>query len=249
MSVDDPGFIRSVTLRRDEISDPGAYPFSLPAVRDLETLELDPRVTIFAGENGTGKSTLLEAIAMAAGLNPEGGSRHLRFANRPSESGLADHLRLTRGVKRPRTDFFLRAESLFNVATAIEQLPPDNRGDPLAPYGGISLHEQSHGESFLAVVLNRFGPEGLYFLDEPEAALSLQSSFALLRRMHDLVVEGSQFLLATHSPVLMAFPGARILWFDEEGVAPVTYEDTDHVRLMRAFMADTDRFLERLLGD
>ena len=240
-------FLRSAALLRDSVPSFDEYPFALPAVRTLTSLELDPRVTIFVGENGTGKSTLLEAIAIAAGLNPEGGSRHLRFSARASESALADHLRLTRGVKRPRTDFFLRAESLFNVATAIEELPDRERA--LAPYGGTSLHEQSHGESFLAVVLNRFGGDGLYFLDEPEAALSLQSTFGLLRRMHDLVREGSQFLLATHSPVLMAYPGARILWFDEDGTTEVAFEDVDHVRLMSTFMADPVRFTERLLSD
>ena len=243
----DDAFIRSVTLLREGVPDFAAFPFRLPAVRGLRSIDLDPRVTIFAGENGTGKSTLLEAIAAAAGMNPEGGGRNLRFTNRASESRLWEHLRLVRGARRPRTDFFLRAESFFNVATAIEELP--DRVASLAPYGGVSLHEQSHGESFIALALNRFGPDGLYLLDEPEAALSLQSCFALLRRMHDLVSEGSQFILATHSPVLMAYPGARILWFDEDGIAPVAYDDVEHVRLMQVFMADPEHFVARLLAE
>jgi predicted ATPase len=197
-------FVRSITLLPDRVPDPAAYPWSLPVVRALRTLELHPKVTFLVGENGTGKSTLVEAVAVALGLNAEGGSEHLRFSTRASHSALHEALRVTREGRRPRTRFFLRAESFFNVATSIEGLE-----DGLGPYGGRSLHEQSHGESFIALVNNRFGPDGLYLLDEPEAALSPQGSLALLRRVHDLVQDGSQFLIATHSPLLLALPRGR----------------------------------------
>ena len=146
-------------------------------------------MTLFAGENGSGKSTLVEAIAVAAGFNAEGGSRNVTVSTRPSHSALHKHLRLVRGARRPRTGYFLRAESFFNVATYLERMP-----DVLAAYGGIPLHERSHGESFISLVTNRFGPNGLYILDEPEAALSLRGNLALIRRMHDLVADGSRSL-------------------------------------------------------
>src|SRR2546430_2542860 len=147
-------FVRSLVLKRDEIESFEAYPFSIPAIRQLSELKLASRVTLFAGENGSGKSTLVEAIAVAAGFNPEGGSRNVTVSTRPSHSVLHKHLRLVRGTRRPRTGFFLRAESFFNVATYIEQLKDPGIN---AAYGGIPLHQRSHGESFIALVTNRFG--------------------------------------------------------------------------------------------
>jgi predicted ATPase len=197
------GFIRSVELNRDGEPRGDQYPWSLPVIAALEDgVELDPRVTYLVGENGSGKSTLVEALAVAAGLNPEGGSRNFTHATRDSHSDLWEALRLVRGSRRPKTDYFLRAESFFTGATYLESLKGD--GDPLKSYGGKSLHEQSHGESFLALLIHRFGPQGLYFLDEPEAALSAQNCLTCLRRMHELVGEGSQFVVATHSPILLA---------------------------------------------
>lgn len=197
--------VRSVVLKRDEIDDFDVYPFSIPAIRQLDELELDPHVTLLAGENASGKSTLVEAIAVAAGFNPEGGSRHMTVSTRPSHSALHEHLRLVRGTRRPRTGYFLRAESFFNVATHVEGIP-----EAVAAHGGIPLHEQSHGESFIALVTHRFGPRGLYILDEPEAALSVHGVLALMRRMHELVALGSQFIVSTHSPILLGYPGAKI---------------------------------------
>ncbi len=235
--------IRSVRLRRDEIPDPQAWPWSLPAVRALDDLALDPGVTFIVGQNGSGKSTLVEGIAVAAGFNPEGGTTNFGFATREdSTSPLADLLTLVRGIRRPRTGFFLRAESMFNVATEIER--------PTAPrsrYGGVSLHEVSHGEGFLAIAMNRFGPEGLYVLDEPEAGLSPRSCLALLARMHDLVSEGSQFVIATHSPMLLAYPGALIYELDEDGIAPIAFDDADVVRLTRDFLDSPERYFRHLL--
>jgi predicted ATPase len=240
------GFIRAVGLRRDEIPSFAEYPFSIPAIATLDVLPLHPAVTYLVGENGTGKSTLLEAMAIAAGLNPEGGGRNFAFSTQRSESELAHYLTLVRGAARPATDFFLRAESLFNVASEVDRLEDETRG-LLDSYGGKSLHDQSHGESFLALTLNRFGADGLYFLDEPEAALSLHSSLAMLRRIHDLVRAGSQFVVATHSPIVMAYPDAVVYRFSDTGIEEVAYESSDQVVLMRDFMADPARFVHYLL--
>lgn len=253
-----PGrFIRQFRLDADaRAADAGAdrYPFTLPAVAQLARsagITLAPGVTFLVGENGSGKSTLVEAVAVAAGLNPEGGSRNFRFATRASESPLGDHLRLVRGVHKPRTEFFLRAESFYNVASEIERLDQGAGGPPLlASYGGVPLHERSHGESFLDVAHHRFGPEGLYLLDEPEAALSVRGCLALLARMHELVDQGSQLLVATHSPVLLALPGATILEIADDGtIDRVTFDQALPVRLTRAFLTAPDRFLRALLDD
>ena len=242
--------VRSVELLPAEAGEERAgYPWKLPAIAALVTgVTLHPNVTYLIGENGSGKSTLLEAIAVAAGMNAEGGSSNFAFTTRESHSELWRSLRLVRGARRPRTDFFLRAESLFNAATYLEQLPRRG-GNPLASYGGGSLHEQSHGESFLAVMLNRFGPDGLYLLDEPEAALSTQNCLTCLRRIHELVLEGSQFIIATHSPIVLAYPQATIYSCGEQGLEAVPYEDAQPVRLTRSFLDSRERFLARLLSD
>ena len=242
----DDAFVRSIVLKRDQIDDFDVYPFSIPAIQELHELALDPHVTLFAGDNGSGKSTLVEAIAVAAGFNAEGGSRHVTVSTRASHSALHKHLRLVRGTHRPRTGYFLRAESFFNVATYIEDL-----GDPAiaAVYGGVPLHERSHGESFLALVTHRFGPKGLYILDEPEAALSLRGNLALMRRMHDLVGEGSQFIISTHSPILLGFPGAKIYVLSDDGIAEMPYEKTENVELTRSFLDDRAQFLRHLFED
>jgi predicted ATPase len=225
------------------------YPWTLPAVAGIaDGLGLHPSVTYFVGENGSGKSTLLEAIAVAAGMNPEGGSSNFAFSTRASHSVLGESIRLVRGARRPRTDFFLRAESLFTAATYLEQLPPEH-GDPLASYGGVSLHQQSHGESFLAVMINRFGPGGLYLLDEPEAALSSQNCLTCLRRIHELVLEGSQFIIATHSPIVLAYPEATIYACRDDGIERIAYDDAELVQLTRAFLEAPQRYLRRLFCD
>ena len=229
-------------MKRDAIDDFGSYPFSIPAIRQLDELMLDPHVTLFAGENGSGKSTLVEAIAVAAGFNAEGSSRNVTVSTRASHSPLHKHLRLVRGTRRPKTGYFLRAESFFNVATYIEDLR-----DPgiTAAYGG-KLHEKSHGESFISLVTHRFGPNGLYILDEPEAALSLRGNLALIRRMHDLVAEGSQFVVSTHSPILLGYPGATIYVLSADGIAQTAYEETEVVELTRSFLQDRAKFLHHL---
>lgn len=233
--------IRSVALKRDEIESFEVYPFSIPAVRELGELELDPRVTLFAGENGSGKSTLIEAIAVAAGFNPEGGSRHMTVSTRQSHSELHRYLKLVRGARRPRTGYFLRAESFFNIATYVESIP-----DAVLSHGPRPLHEQSHGESFISLITHRFGPNGLYILDEPEAALSVRGVLALMRRMHELVREGSQFLISTHSPILLGYPDAKIYVFSDSGLEETPYEQTDVLTLTRAFLGDRDAFFRHL---
>jgi len=238
-------FIRALALKRDEIESFDVYPFSIPAIRRLDELALDSAVTLFAGENGSGKSTLVEAIAVAAGFNPEGGSRNVTVSTRASHSVLHKYLRLVRSTPRPRTGYFLRAESFFNVATYIEELR-----DPAitSAYGG-AIHEKSHGESFISLATNRFGPDGLYILDEPEAALSLRGNLALMRRIHDLVAQGSQFIISTHSPILLGYPDAKIFVLSENGLAETPYEATEVVELTRAFLGDRHEFLHHLFDD
>lgn len=240
------GFLLSATLLPDKVTAPSEYPFNLPVMRGFERLELHPAVTFLVGENGSGKSTLLEALAIAAGFNAEGGSQNMRFATHESHSGLHRALRLVRSHRRLRTGYFLRAESFFNVASELDRMEREGRGVTYA-YGGRSLHEQSHGESFMALLTHRFGPQGLYFLDEPEAALSPARQMAALVRLHDLVEGGSQFVIATHSPILMAYPEARILAVGEQGLAPVRYEETEHYSITRRFLDDPSGMLRKLL--
>jgi predicted ATPase len=247
-----PGrFIRDVRLPADT---GGGYPFSLPAVAWLGRvgrLTLGAGVTFLVGENGTGKSTLLEAIAVAAGLNPEGGSHNFRFATRSTESALGEYLVLSWEPRKPRTAFFLRAESYYNVASEIERLAGDPGSPSLLPaYGGVSPHARSHGESFLDLATHRFGPDGLYLLDEPEAALSVRGCLALLARLSDLTREGCQTVVATHSPVLLALPGATIYEIADDGsVDEVLYDEALPVRMTRDFLAAPDRYLRHLLAD
>ncbi|MEZ4266611.1 MAG: AAA family ATPase [Myxococcota bacterium] len=242
-------FASRVSLRRGDVESFARYPFNLPAVRSLDSLELHPQVTFLIGENGSGKSTLLEAMAVALGFNAEGGTKNFKFGTRGSHSELYDFLRIAKGTRRPRDGFFLRAESFFNVATEIEHLDEGPGPGPrvIDSYGGTSLHEQSHGESFLALMMHRFGGDGLYLLDEPEAALSPQRQLAVLSRIHDLVLDRSQFIIATHSPILMAYPDAWIYQCAPEGLRRVEYRETEHFQVTRDFLANPERMLRILL--
>jgi len=236
------GFLLSATLLRDQVPSFDEFPFSIPAFRTLDSLRFDPRVTYFIGENGSGKSTLIEAIAILAGFNPEGGSKNFRFAARPSESSLHTALRLARSARREKTGFFLRAETLFNLATEVEQRN-------LGAYGWDDMHAKSHGEAFLWLVKERFGPRGLYILDEPEAALSPQRQLAMLRLIHNLVQTECQLIIATHSSILMAYPEATIYHLSPEGIVPMAYEETEHFQVTRGFLANRRDYLRHLLGD
>jgi predicted ATPase len=243
-------FASRVTLQRDKVDSFERYPFNLPAVRSLDQLELHPKVTFLIGENGSGKSTLLEAMAVSLGFNAEGGSKNFNFGTRRSHSELHEHLRISKGFKRPRSGFFLRAESYFNVATNIEELDAaPGFGPPIITfYGGKSLHDQSHGESFMTLLMERFGGDDLYLLDEPEAALSPQRQLAALSRIHDLTLQKSQFIIATHSPILMAYPDACIYQFGKDGIQQVAYEDTEHFQVTRDFLMNPQRMLDTLLA-
>jgi predicted ATPase len=246
-SLWDGPYVRAVMLKRDEVSSFDEYPFSIPSIRDLRTLEMHPKVTFLVGENGVGKSTLIEAIAVAAGFNAEGGSKNFSFATQDTTSELHRVLRLVRGMQREKDGFFLRAESLYNVASEI-----DNLGQGLVnSYGGRSLHAQSHGESFMSLALNRFRGQGLYILDEPEAALAPSRQLAMLVLIHQLVKEGgSQFVIATHSPILMAYPDATIYHLSgESGIHPIAYEETEHYKVTRDFLEHRETYLRELLSD
>ncbi len=234
----------------DNSLDKESYLCSLPVIKYLaehKRLKLSKNVTFFVGENGTGKSTLLEAIAAAHGFNAEGGTVNFRFSTNKTHSELCEHLTLARKA-HPRDGFFLRAESLYNVATNIDQMDsaPSFDAPVIHSYGGVSLHKQSHGESFLSIVQNRFGGNGLYMLDEPEAALSPMRQMTLLAEMRELVNTNSQFIIVTHSPILMAFPDAEILEFSDEGIKNVDYRETQHYQITKRFLDDPDRMLRYL---
>ena len=241
-----PGpYLRAVRRAGGLARTPRAPRLPVPPYWTPVELDLSAPVTFLVGENGTGKSTTLEAIAAAAGFAPEGGplSAELEASGlraRPPLAGQPDEWALELTTRKPRAGFFLRAESFFGVARAIDAL------ELADVYGGTRLHEQSHGESFVALAANRFGPDGLYLLDEPEAALSLSSSLAFLDVLHTACAEGAQFVVATHSPVLLALPGARILEFGEDGPEEVGYDDASLVRLQRAFLEAPERFLRHL---
>lgn len=219
------------------------YPFCIPSVRDIGQIAFHPNVTFLVGENGSGKSTLLEALALALGFGTEGGPRSMRLQTGPSVSGLHEVLRVARGVPVPKDGYFLRAESFFNVATYMDEV------GYLEGYGGRSQHAQSHGESFMAVLLHKLRGNGIYLLDEPEAALSPHRQLAALRAIHQLVEDGSQFIIATHSPILLAYPHAKIVQLDASGVMEMAYEDTEHFVVTRDFLNHHPRRIEQLLAD
>jgi len=244
-------YLYEVKFKREDVPSFEQYPFSLDAVKNTTSIELHPNVTFFIGENGTGKSTLMEAIAVSWGFNPEGGSKNFNFGTYESHSPLHEFLRLSRGSKRPQDGFFLRAESFYNVASEIQRLDEEaSFGPPIInSYGGRSLHDQSHGESFMALLVNRFGGNGLYILDEPEAALSPTRQMAMISRMHDLVKSNSQFIIATHSPIILSYPNAKIYQLEESGMKFVKYEETEHYLVTRDFLNRPDKMLKILLED
>ncbi|NMO98135.1 AAA family ATPase [Paenibacillus lemnae] len=241
-------YLRSVQLMKDQVPSFERYPFNLPAVSAMDYLEFHPRVTYIVGENGMGKSTVLEAIAAALGFNPEGGTLNFSFATEETHSELHRYIRTVRGVRRPKDGFFFRAESYYNVASEVDALERERPG-LYDSYGGKSLHQQSHGESFFATFLHRFRGRGLYIMDEPEAALSPYRQMALLARIHDLVKEDSQFLISTHSPILMAYPDAVIYKLTEHGMEPCTLEETDHYMITKEFINHREVMLNELFKD
>jgi predicted ATPase len=235
-------YLRDIEIDPRADVDWSAYPFNIPAVREMGRLAFHADVTFFVGENGAGKSTVLEAIAVAMGLPAEGGSRNVNRAQQ-AVSPLESVLRRSTSYRKPRTAYFLRAESLFNVFSYLEQIGPSPRGD--APPPG---HTRSHGEAFMDVLLD-LGDNGFFLLDEPEAALSPNRQLAALSRIDQLVKRGSQFVIATHSPILLAYPNAKILVFDGDGMRETAYEDTEHYAVTRDFLNHYERRLQQLLGD
>ena len=233
-------FLQQIRINWEQIEQ-GSYLRGIDAIRDVEQIPLTNPVTFFVGENGSGKSTLLEAVAIASGFNPEGGTRNYSFSTYDSHSELCDAVRLTRGVRRAGWGYFLRAESFYNVATKEDEY---SRGP-----GGVPqhYHEKSHGESFLQLVQNSFRPGGFYLLDEPEAALSPQRQLTLLMEISRCAKGGAQFIIATHSPILLGLPGAQILTFDDGPIHPCEYEDTDSYQVMSAFINHREQLLSRLL--
>lgn len=247
MIIDQKGFVREVQYKPPE--DPHGYPFNLNVLNGFERLKLNSKVTFLVGENGSGKSTLIEAIAIAYGFNAEGGSLHLRFSTKDSSSELHRYLTLIRTVNRAKNGYFLRAESFYNVATQIEDLDSMPAPAPkiIDSYGGKSLHEQSHGESFLSLMNNRFSGKGFYILDEPEAALSAERQLSFLLRLHELVEAESQFIIATHSPIILSYPDSTIYSIEDEGIVKRDYEDTEQYQFTKMFINDYKRILYRLL--
>lgn len=221
-----------------------SYLNDLPIIKYLaanKEIKLSSNITFFVGENGTGKSTLLEAIAVAYGFNAEGGTKNFSFSTKDTHSELSEHLTLTK-IDYAKDGFFLRAESLYNAATYIDEVKATQN------YGNISLHNQSHGESFLSIVQNRFSGNGLYLLDEPEAALSPMRLMTLIVEMDNLLKNNSQFIIATHSPILMAFPNAEILQFSESGIEKVKYYETEHYKTIKLFVEEPEKMIQHLIG-
>lgn len=237
----------------DNNLDNKSYLNHLPIIKYLsqeKELRFDSNVTFFVGENGTGKSTLLEAIAVAYGFNAEGGSKNFTFSTNATHSELYEHIKIARRGYA-KDGFFLRAESLYNVATNIDDMDKENSFDPFVidSYGGVSLHNQSHGESFISIVQNRFFGNGLYILDEPEAALSPMRLLTLMAEINTLANKNSQFIIATHSPILMAFPNAQVLEFSQRGIRNVNYKDTEHFNVTKRFLENPEKMLHYLLND
>ena len=245
-------FIRAISIS-DKLPEE-SWLQKLPVVRHLKQMERLPitkRVTFLVGENGVGKSTILEALAVHQGFNPEGGSINFRFSTNDSHSELHRYLRVTRGTGVRKDGFFLRAESFYNVASSIDEMDEVAAAAPpvIDSYGGVSLHRQSHGESFMALVEHRFGGQGLYILDEPEAALSPARLLELMCHIRELERQGSQFIISTHSPILMAYPGAEVLYLTKTGIRSVSYRETEHYQLSRRFLENPERMLQQLFDE
>ncbi len=237
-------YLMEISLKEDTITNWDEYPFNIPAVRNLNTLQFHPDVTFLVGENGAGKSTLVESIALAMGFSSEGGTRNFNLTTADTISTLHNYLRTVRSYAKPQDYYFLRAESFYNVATHMDQISGNDAG-----YGDKLLHERSHGEAFMAALTMKLRGKGLYIFDEPEAALSPTRQMAALSAIHQLVKKESQFIIATHSPILLSYPNAKILYLDENGISEVSYEDTEHFSITKSFLNNYKSLLRTLLED
>lgn len=242
-------FVKEISLKEKKIYDWERYPFNIPAVRKLGMLSFTENVTFLVGENGSGKSTIIEALAVSLGFNPEGGSKNFRFETQNSHSKLHEYLKISRSFKQPKDGFFLRAESFYNLASNVDELSKIGGKSIYDYYGGKSLHEQSHGESFTNLILDRFSEKSLFILDEPEAALSPQRQMTLLARMNQLDKKGSQFIVATHSPILLSYPNATIYQIDDSGIHSIQYEETEPYTITKAFINNSSRMIEELFNE
>lgn len=236
-------YLIEISLKNKETINLDEYPFNIPAIANLHKLSFHPDVTFIIGENGTGKSTIIEAIAIAMGFGPEGGTRNVRFETANTVSDLHKHLRISRGFKKPTDYYFLRAESFYNLATYM-----DGTGY-LRGYGDKSLHQRSHGESFMATLTMKLRGNGFYIFDEPEAALSPTRQMSAITAIHDLVQNGSTFIIATHSPILLAYPNSKIVQLDDEGLHEVKYEETEHYTITRDFLNKYEQMINILISN
>ena len=236
-------FLREISISQPTGEQTESYPFNILALRGMRSLKFNPDATFFVGENGSGKSTLLEAIAIAMGFGAEGGTKNQRFATANTISDLHQSLKLKKSFKPPKDGFFLRAETFYNVATEVD------KAGYLVGYGNRSLHQRSHGEAFMTLLTTKLKGNGFYLLDEPEAALSPSRQLAALWAIHRLVELDSQFIIATHSPILLAYPRAKIVSFDDDGLTEISYEDTEHFSITRDFLNNYERRLENLLNE
>ena len=241
MPLEAKPYLRSIRIDWDAVEEGDVYPFDIPAIASIDAIDFHPEVTFLVGENGSGKSTLIEAIARVMGFGPEGGTRNAHFSTADTVSVLHRYLRPARSFARPRDYFFLRAESFYNLATYMDEL------GYLGGFGGKSLHHRSHGEAFWTTLTKKLEGRGLYIFDEPEAALSPYRQMAAISAIHKLAERGSQFIIATHSPILMAYPHAKILRLDEDGLEEVSYEDTEHFQVTRDFLANYERMMAILM--
>lgn len=244
--------LRSISLRRDEITNWNTHPFSVPVIKSLDDITINSNVVFFIGENGSGKSTLLEAIAKNFGFSKEGGTRNTQFETNEEDyiAKLADKLKIT-WTEKLLTGYFLRAESFFNFASHLDEIkkgPGIDATKTYAPYGGISLHQQSHGQSFMALFQNRFYNNGFFLLDEPEAALSVQKQLTFLAVLNDIIKKypKAQFIIATHSPILLAFPKAQILEFKDGEINETTYENTEIYAVTKNFLNNKQKIFDEI---
>ncbi len=238
-------FIKNVILKRDKIDDFNKYPFNIDIIRNFEQLDFTAPVTFFVGENGTGKSTLIEAIAVALGLNAEGGTENFYYSTKHTESNLSDYLQINT-FDKPKTKFFLRAESFYNFSTEVQRLVEEDGYKALYDFYGGNLHSCSHGESFISLVQNRFSDHGLYILDEPEAALSPERQMSLLCYINELAKNGSQFIIATHSPILISYREGVIYDFNQN-MAKVNYKNTAIFDLYKKYINNPEQMQHYLL--